>query len=92
MIEALKLIATLSDASPEIRTAALFALGTFTGASGSLDTSNKSGGETGNTYHLGERISFQFEVSGWSWGNSHSEGGCKSHGTKGVSHLTQLPC
>ncbi|TDL29563.1 hypothetical protein BD410DRAFT_780006 [Rickenella mellea] len=58
-----KLIGLLSDNSPEVRTAALFALGTFLGASGSLDSSKKGGGGTGSMYHLDERTHFRLEVA-----------------------------
>ncbi|KAH8113253.1 hypothetical protein DFH11DRAFT_1601015 [Phellopilus nigrolimitatus] len=58
-----KLIAMLSDSSPEVRTAALFALGTFMGASGSADSGKKSGGGTGSMYHLDERTHFRLEVA-----------------------------
>lgn len=58
-----KLIALLSDVSPEVRSAALFALGTFMGASASADTSKKGGGGTGSMYHLDERTHFRLEVA-----------------------------
>ncbi|KAI5124927.1 hypothetical protein M0805_007354 [Coniferiporia weirii] len=58
-----KLIAMLSDSSPEVRTAALFALGTFMGASGSSDPGKKGGGGTGSMYHLDERTHFRLEVA-----------------------------
>lgn len=58
-----KLIAMLSDPSPEVRTAALFALGTFMGASGSADTAKSGGGGTGSMYHLDERTHFRLEVA-----------------------------
>lgn len=58
-----KLIAMLSDSSPEVRCAALFALGTFMGASGSSDPNKKGGGGTGSMYHLDERVHFRLEVA-----------------------------
>ncbi|KAL5530680.1 KOG1 [Sanghuangporus sanghuang] len=58
-----KLIGMLSDPSPEVRSAALFALGTFMGASGSSDINKKGGGGTGSMYHLDERIHFRLEVA-----------------------------
>jgi regulator-associated protein of mTOR len=54
------LIGLLSDHSPEVRSAALFALGTFMGASGS---SGSGGGGSGTMEHLEERIHFRMEVA-----------------------------
>ncbi|EJD01108.1 uncharacterized protein FOMMEDRAFT_21560 [Fomitiporia mediterranea MF3/22] len=58
-----KLIGMLSDPSPEVRAAALFALGTFMGASGSSDANKRGGGGTGSMYHLDERTHFRLEVA-----------------------------
>lgn len=58
-----KLIALLSDDSPEVRAAALFALGTFMGASGSADPDKHGGGGSGTMYQLEERIHFRMEVA-----------------------------
>ena len=58
-----KLVSLLSDNSPEVRTAALFALGTLMGASGSLESSMVGGGGTGSMYHLNDRTHFRLEVS-----------------------------
>lgn len=58
-----KFIALLSDDSPEVRTAALYALGTFLGASGSVDPNKTGGGGSGTMLHLEERIHFRMEVA-----------------------------
>jgi regulator-associated protein of mTOR len=58
-----KLIGLLSDESPEVRAAALFALGTFMGASGSADKAKTGGGGSGTMFHLGERTHFRMEVA-----------------------------
>lgn len=58
-----RLIAMLTDNSPEVRTAALFALSTLLGASGSLDSNKTGGGGTGAMYHLDERTHLRLEVS-----------------------------
>ncbi|KAF7965708.1 hypothetical protein HWV62_42187 [Athelia sp. TMB] len=58
-----KLIALLSDDSPEVRAAALFALGTFMGASGAPDAAKHGGGGSGTMYQLEERIHFRMEVA-----------------------------
>ena len=58
-----KLILLLSDDSPEVRAAAMYALGTFIGASGSADPSKRGGGGTGTQYQLEERIHFHMEVA-----------------------------
>jgi regulator-associated protein of mTOR len=58
-----KLIALLSDDSPEVRAAALFALGTFMGANGALDVNKRGGGGSGTMYQLEERIHFRMEVA-----------------------------
>ncbi|KAI6031242.1 hypothetical protein BKA83DRAFT_4197573 [Pisolithus microcarpus] len=49
-----KLIPLLSDASPEVRAAAMYALGTFMGASGSADPAKQGGGGSGTQYQLEE--------------------------------------
>ncbi|KAI0271448.1 raptor N-terminal caspase like domain-containing protein [Gloeopeniophorella convolvens] len=49
-----KFISLLTDDSPEVRTAVLFALGTFMGASGSADPTKMGGGGTGTMHHLEE--------------------------------------
>ncbi|EAU92443.2 mip1 [Coprinopsis cinerea okayama7 len=58
-----KLIAMLSDDSAEVRCAALFALGTFLGASGSSDPNKQGGGGSGTMYQLEERVHFRMEVA-----------------------------
>ncbi|KAI8980557.1 hypothetical protein BD414DRAFT_492558 [Trametes punicea] len=58
-----KLIALLSDDSPEVRSAALYALSTFLGASGSADLNKLGGGGSGTMYQLDERIHFRVEVA-----------------------------
>ncbi|KAH7911589.1 raptor N-terminal caspase like domain-containing protein [Hygrophoropsis aurantiaca] len=58
-----KLILLLSDDSPEVRAAALYALGTFMGASGSADPAKQGGGGSGTQYQLEERIHFRMEVA-----------------------------
>ncbi|KIJ66511.1 hypothetical protein HYDPIDRAFT_109558 [Hydnomerulius pinastri MD-312] len=58
-----KLILMLSDDSPEVRAAALFALGTFMGASGAADPAKLGGGGSGTQYQLEERIHFRMEVA-----------------------------
>ena len=58
-----KLIALLSDDSPEVRAAALFALGTFMGANGAADVNKRGGGGSGTMYQLEERIHFRMEVA-----------------------------
>jgi regulator-associated protein of mTOR len=57
------LIALLSDDSAEVRSAALFALGTFMGASGAADPGKQGGGGSGTMYQLEERIHFRMEVA-----------------------------
>ncbi|RDX50537.1 hypothetical protein OH76DRAFT_1512681 [Lentinus brumalis] len=58
-----KLIALLSDDSPEVRSAALYALSTFLGASGSSDPNKLGGGGTGTMYQFDEREHFRREVA-----------------------------
>lgn len=58
-----KLIALLSDDSPEVRAAALYALSTFLGASGSVDLNKLGGGGSGTMSQLDERIHFRMEVA-----------------------------
>lgn len=58
-----KLIPLLSDASPEVRAAAMYALGTFMGASGSADPAKQGGGGSGTQYQLEERTHFRMEVA-----------------------------
>ncbi|TFK65446.1 hypothetical protein BDN72DRAFT_196251 [Pluteus cervinus] len=58
-----KLISMLSDDSAEVRSAALYALGTFMGASGSPDSTKQGGGGTGTMYQLEERVHFRMEVA-----------------------------
>jgi regulator-associated protein of mTOR len=57
------LIGLLSDDSAEVRSAALFALGTFLGASGSADPNKRGGRGSGTMHHLEERIHFRMEVA-----------------------------
>ncbi|KAG6857290.1 hypothetical protein H0H87_006483 [Tephrocybe sp. NHM501043] len=58
-----KLIALLSDDATEVRAAALYALGTFLGASGSEFPDRLGGGGTGTMYQLEERVHFRMEVA-----------------------------
>ncbi|KAG5644146.1 hypothetical protein DXG03_009040 [Asterophora parasitica] len=58
-----KLIGMLSDDATEVRAAALYALGTFMGASGSEFQSKQGGGGTGTMYQLEERVHFRMEVA-----------------------------
>lgn len=58
-----KLIRMLSDDSAEVRSAALYALGTFMGASGSADLTKPGGGGTGTMHQLEERVHFRMEVA-----------------------------
>ncbi|KZV72684.1 hypothetical protein PENSPDRAFT_750813 [Peniophora sp. CONT] len=58
-----RFISLLSDDAPEVRAAALFALGTFMGASGSADPMKQGGGGTGTMAHLDERVHFRMEVA-----------------------------
>ncbi|KAI0033846.1 hypothetical protein K488DRAFT_77642 [Vararia minispora EC-137] len=58
-----RFIVMLSDDAPEVRAAALFALGTFMGASGSSDPNKRGGGGTGTMAHLDERVHFRMEVA-----------------------------
>ncbi|TEB32325.1 hypothetical protein FA13DRAFT_1662659 [Coprinellus micaceus] len=57
-----RLITTLTDDSAEVRCAALYALGTFMGASGSSDPQKQGGGGSGTMYQLEEKIHFRMEV------------------------------
>ncbi|KAF5385356.1 hypothetical protein D9615_001068 [Tricholomella constricta] len=58
-----KLIGMLSDDATEVRAAALYALGTFLGASGSEFPNKQGGGGTGTMYQLEERVHFRMEVA-----------------------------
>ncbi|KAI0829041.1 hypothetical protein BC628DRAFT_1362076 [Trametes gibbosa] len=58
-----KMIALLSDDSPEVRSAALYALSTFLGASGAADPNKLGGGGSGTMYQLEERDHFRMEVA-----------------------------
>ncbi|KAG7100045.1 hypothetical protein E1B28_001830 [Marasmius oreades] len=58
-----KLTHLLSDDSAEVRCAALFALGTFMGASGSRDLEKRGGGGSGAMYDRDERVHFRMEVA-----------------------------
>ncbi len=58
-----KFISLLTDDSPEVRAAVLFALGTFMGASGSRNSTKTGGGGTGTMHHLEERVHFRMEVA-----------------------------
>lgn len=58
-----KLITLLSDDSAEVRSAALYALGVFMGASGSADVNKQGGGGTGTMDQLEERVHFRMEVA-----------------------------
>ena len=58
-----KLTGMLADDSTEVRAAALYALGTFMGASGSGDPNKQGGGGTGTMYQLEERVHFRMEVA-----------------------------
>ncbi|KAJ6601189.1 hypothetical protein DFH09DRAFT_1127079 [Mycena vulgaris] len=59
-----KLIQLLSDDSVEVRCAALFALGTFMGASGSSNPKKRGGGGTGTMPHFESKLThFKMEVA-----------------------------
>ena len=58
-----KLTGMLADDSTEVRAAALYALGTFMGASGSADPNKQGGGGTGTMCQLDERDHFRMEVA-----------------------------
>jgi regulator-associated protein of mTOR len=58
-----KLITLLSDDSAEVRSAALYALGIFMGATGSADVNKQGGGGTGTMHQLEERVHFRMEVA-----------------------------
>jgi regulatory associated protein of mTOR len=58
-----KLNGMLADDSTEVRAAALYALGTFMGASGSADSNKQGGGGTGTMYQLEEKVHFRMEVA-----------------------------
>ncbi|KAI0307654.1 hypothetical protein B0F90DRAFT_1621839 [Multifurca ochricompacta] len=58
-----KFISLLTDDSPEVRAAVLFALGTFMGASGSANSTKTGGSGTGTMHHLEERVHFRMEVA-----------------------------
>jgi len=58
-----KLIEMLSDDSAEVRSAALYALGTFMGASGAIDANKQGGGGSGTMFQLEERVHFRMEVA-----------------------------
>jgi regulatory associated protein of mTOR len=58
-----RLIAMLSDDSPEVRAAVLYALSTFLGTSTSLDPASTGGGGSGAMPHLDERVHFRMEVA-----------------------------
>ena len=58
-----KLTGMLADDSTEVRAAALYALGTFMGASGSADPNKQGGGGTGTMFQLEERVHFRMEVA-----------------------------
>ena len=53
----------IADDSTEVRAAALYALGTFMGASGSADPNKQGGGGTGTMLQLEERVHFRMEVA-----------------------------
>ncbi|KAF8899316.1 raptor N-terminal caspase like domain-containing protein [Infundibulicybe gibba] len=57
------LIRILLDDSAEVRCAALYALGTFMGASGSSDPDKQGGGGSGSMHQLDERDHFRMEVA-----------------------------
>lgn len=58
-----RLIALTSDDSAEVRAAALYAVGTFMGASGSADENKLGGGGSGPMPQLEERIHFRMEIA-----------------------------
>ncbi|KAF9011295.1 hypothetical protein BDQ17DRAFT_1387682 [Cyathus striatus] len=51
------------DIKVYVRSAALYALGTFMGAAGSADPNQQGGGGTGTMFHLDERVHFRMEVA-----------------------------
>jgi len=58
-----RLVTMLSDDAVEVRAAALFAIGTFMGASGSANDSKRGGGGTGTMYQLDESDHFRMELA-----------------------------
>ncbi|EIN14287.1 hypothetical protein PUNSTDRAFT_140611 [Punctularia strigosozonata HHB-11173 SS5] len=58
-----KLLEILQDDSPEVRAAALYALGTFLGASGSAAEDKPGGGGSGSMPQLEERTHFRMETA-----------------------------
>ncbi|KZS92589.1 hypothetical protein SISNIDRAFT_486598 [Sistotremastrum niveocremeum HHB9708] len=58
-----KLISMLTDSSPEVRAACLFALGTFMGASGGRGDERRGGRGSGSMIAFEERIHFRLEVA-----------------------------
>ncbi|KIY50498.1 hypothetical protein FISHEDRAFT_39035, partial [Fistulina hepatica ATCC 64428] len=58
-----KLLKLLGDDSVEVRAAALYALGTFLGASGSADPAKHGGGGSGAMLHLDENTHSRMEVA-----------------------------
>ncbi|OSX66816.1 hypothetical protein POSPLADRAFT_1128660 [Postia placenta MAD-698-R-SB12] len=58
-----KLIALLNDDASEVRSAALYALGIFLGASGSQDLNKLGGGGSGTQLQLEERFHLRMEVA-----------------------------
>uniref|UniRef100_D8PM15 Raptor N-terminal CASPase-like domain-containing protein n=1 Tax=Schizophyllum commune (strain H4-8 / FGSC 9210) TaxID=578458 RepID=D8PM15_SCHCM len=58
-----RLVGLLSDDSVEVRCAALYALGTFFGASGSANPQKRGGGGTGMMSQLDETVQFRMEIA-----------------------------
>jgi hypothetical protein len=82
-----KLIAMLSDDSAEVQSPALYALGTFVGASGAVDPNKQSDGGSGTMFQL---RSLQDGGGCRHWCYAYHQGRCESHVRKGVTRCHQL--
>ena len=81
-----KLIEMLSDDSAEVRSAALYALGTFMGASGAPDANKQGGGGSWMVFQLDH---FRMEVAG-ATGHVCHQGRRESYVQKGIARCHQL--
>jgi len=85
-----KLIALLSDDSPEVRAAALFALGTFMGANGAADVNKRGGGGSGTMYQLERTHPFQDGSSCSYRCDPGYQRRREPHGQEGATHSYKL--